>query len=177
MRESKREVFREARGLGGAVVHGRWALTDRGGVGRFSDMTLEDCNGPTVTIMAGTWTFDQVTFRVTSKHAWLLCVSDLGMPHLSLFHLCVTSLGMPHLSLFHLASHASSHLFLLTPLSPHTSFSSHPRFLLTPTLTSFLLVCHVSVDRRSWCCSSSLLLLTKALLSCFAHDRHLPCFF
>ena len=113
MRERKSEVLREARGLGGTVVHGRWALTDRGGVGRFSDVTLEDCNGPTVTIMAGTWTFDQVTFRVTSKHAWLLCV---------------TSLGMPRLSLFHLASHASSHLFLLTPLSPHThAFSSHLR--------------------------------------------------
>ena len=97
MRERKREVSREARGLGGAVVHGRWALTDRGGVGRFSDVTLEDSLGPTVTIMAGTWTFDQVTFRVTSKHAWLLCV---------------TSLGMPRLSLFHLSTHGSS---LLTP--------------------------------------------------------------
>ena len=144
MRESKREVLREARGLGGAVVHARWALTDRGGVGRFSHVTLEDSNGPTVTIMAGTWTFDQVTLRVTSKHAWLLCV---------------TSLGMSRLSLFHLGRYASS--------------------LLTPTLTSFFWFAMFICECRQAFLVLQLVFVAAhdSLLSCFAHDRHLPCFF
>ena len=77
-RERRRERGREREGCGGAVVCGRWLLTDKGGAGSFSRLVLEDWEGPTVMVMAGAWTFDQVTLRVVSTHMMLLCVGGEG---------------------------------------------------------------------------------------------------
>lgn len=77
-RERKREIAREIAGKDGAVVCGRWVFTDKRGIGSFSNLTLEDEVGPAVVIMAGTWSFDEVTFRAVGTHNCLLCVTDEG---------------------------------------------------------------------------------------------------
>ena len=78
MRERKREIARALAGQDGAVISGRWGFTDKSGVGSMGNLTVEDDVGPTVAIMAGTWSFDEVTFRAIGKHNLLLCVTDAG---------------------------------------------------------------------------------------------------
>jgi len=45
MRERKREVVRELESLEGAVVRGRWGLTDKGGGGVFWGLPLAESGG------------------------------------------------------------------------------------------------------------------------------------